>query len=67
MKNLEKLIEIKNLLESDYIEHDIEALQPKQRLDVYLNLMEFFVPKQQRSSINPDDKSLPDDIYTMTL
>ncbi len=48
------LQELKDKLEAEYVEEDIEKLQPKDRLIIYLNLMEFFTPKIQRSTFQAD-------------
>ena len=52
------------------IEYEIEKMQldwdgltPRERLALYLNAKEFFKAKMQRTSINPNDSKLPDDIY----
>ena len=58
---LEEAIE---LYENDYLETDLQTMQPKDRLSWYTNAKEFQRAKMQRTSINPNDQKLPDDIYT---
>ena len=55
-------------LRQDYIDNqmldDWQALSPKERIALYLGQMEeYFTPKRQRTSINQNDKDLPDDIF----
>ena len=45
------------------LEEDIQLLTPKERIAAWLNAKEFQKPKMQRTSINPNDSRLPDDIY----
>lgn len=52
--NLEKLEELRDLLEGTF-EEDVKRMTPKDRLGVYLNLMEFFVPKMNRSNFQVQD------------
>ena len=49
--------------EGGNLEEDWKSLTPKDRLSLYLNAKEFFKAKMQRTSINPNDSKLPDDIY----
>ena len=58
-----KLEEALQLYEDEYLEADILALSPKDRLYWYTNAKEFQKPKRQRTSIDPNDNQLPDDIY----
>jgi len=52
----------------DYMEKDLEsyfdALLPKDKIAMYLNAKEYQRPKRQRTSIDPNDSELPEDIYT---
>jgi hypothetical protein len=49
----------------DRLEEDLELLSPKDRVALYFGqVLEYFQPKRQRTSINDNDKELPDDIYT---
>ena len=43
-----------DLLESTYVAEDIRKLQPKDRLNFWINLKEFVVPKIQRSTFEPN-------------
>ena len=45
------------------LEEDIQLLTPKDRIAAWLNAKEFQKAKMQRTSINPNDSKLPDDIY----
>ena len=45
------------------LEEDIQLLTPKDRIAAWLNAKEFQKAKLQRTSINPNDSKLPDDIY----
>ena len=49
--------------EADKLQIDWDTLAPKERLALYLNAKEFFKAKMQRTSINPNDSKLPNDIY----
>ena len=60
---MEELENAKKLIENNYLMTDIGSLHAKDRLQFYLNLMEYFVPKRQRSSINENDNELPKDLY----
>ena len=56
-------------LRQDYIDNKLQEdwniLAPKERIALYLGQMEeYFTPKRQRTSIDPNDNQLPDDIYT---
>ena len=56
-------------LRQDYIDNklqeDWDSLAPKERIALYLGQMEeYFTPKRQRTSIDPNDNQLPNDIYT---
>jgi hypothetical protein len=51
-----KLKELKDLLESDF-EKDLKAMTARDRLTIYLNLMEFFTPKLQRAGFQVDPDS----------
>ena len=44
-----KLEHLKNLIESK-MDEDIDKMTAKDRLTLYLNLMEFYIPKMQRSN-----------------
>jgi len=46
----------------EHLEEDLQSMQPAQRVNLYLNLMEFFTAKKQRTNIE-DDKDQPIDIY----
>ena len=61
--SMNELEDAKQLIETTFLQSDIEKLQPKDRLAFYLNLMEYFVPKRQRSSINENENELPKDLY----
>ena len=43
-----------DLLEGTYVQEDIRKLQPKDRLNFWINLKEFEVPKIQRSTFEPN-------------
>jgi hypothetical protein len=51
----------------EYMERDLESvfdtLSPKDKIAMYLNAKEFQKPKRQRTSIDPNDSQLPEDIY----
>jgi hypothetical protein len=49
-----RLNDLKELLEEKF-EDDITKMTAKDRLTIYLNLMEFFVPKMQRSNFQIED------------
>ena len=58
-----------NELIKEYSENDLEAdwkgLTPKERIALYFGqVLEFEIPKRQRTSINQNDNELPNDIYT---
>ena len=43
---------------------DLKTLSPKDRVYLYFGqVLEFFTPKRQRTSINQNDNELKDDIY----
>ena len=48
-----KLDELKKLIEGK-IPEDVEKMTAKDRLTIYLNLMEFYIPKMQRSNFQID-------------
>ena len=48
-----KLDELKKLIEGK-IPEDVEKMSAKDRLTIYLNLMEFYIPKMQRSNFQID-------------
>ena len=55
--------EARELLEN-YLEEDIKAMTAKDRVSLYFGqVLEYFTPKRQRTSIDQDDNKLPDDIY----
>lgn len=55
--------EARDYLESQ-MEEDLKALTAKERVNLYFGqVLEFFTPKRQRTSINQNDKELPEDIY----
>jgi hypothetical protein len=55
--------EAKEFLE-DCLEEDLAALTPKDRIFLYFSqVLEYFQPKRQRTSIDQDNSKLPDDIY----
>jgi hypothetical protein len=55
--------EARELLE-DMMEEDIRALTPKDRIFLYFSqVLEYFEPKRQRTSIDQNDNKLPKDIY----
>lgn len=55
--------EARDLLES-MVEEDIKSLSPKDRVFLYFSqVLEYFQPKRQRTSINQNDNELPNDIY----
>ena len=56
------LDEAKEYLE-ETLKEDIQLLSPRDRVTLYFNMMEFFTPKRQRTSIDPNIQNIPDDIY----
>lgn len=55
--------EAKDYLE-DCMEEDLKTLSPRDRVTLYFGqVLEYFIPKRQRTSINQNDNELPDDIY----
>ena len=55
--------EARTLLEST-LKEDIEMMTPKDRVALYFGqVLEYFTPKRQRTSIDQNDNKLPDDIY----
>ena len=47
------------------LEEDLKTLSPRDRVTLYFGqVLEYFIPKRQRTSINQNDNELPDDIYT---
>ena len=58
--------EAKQFLE-DCLAEDLAALTPKDRTALYFGqVLEYFQPKRQRTSINNNDTELPDDIYEIS-
>ena len=56
--------EAKEYLES-VMREDLKTLSPRDRVTLYFGqVLEYFIPKRQRTSINQNDQELPDDIYT---
>lgn len=47
---------ILQLIESDYLEDDIIALSPSQRIDLYQNMVEYTMPKLSRQDVNANVK-----------
>lgn len=56
------LEEAKDYLE-DIMEEDLQQCTAYQRIGIYLNLMEFFKPKKQRTSILGNENELPQDFH----
>lgn len=55
--------EAKEFLE-EKLEADLLAMLPKDRVALYFGqVLEYFQPKRQRTSINENDSELPEDIY----
>ena len=55
--------EARTLLENT-LEEDINMMTPKDRVALYFGqVLEYFTPKRQRTSIDPNDTKLPEDIY----
>ena len=55
--------EAKEYLESQ-MEDDLKVLTARERVNLYFGqVLEYFIPKRQRTSINQNDNELPDDIY----
>ena len=55
--------EARTLLEST-LKEDIEMMTPKDRVALYFGqVLEYFTPKRQRTSIDQNDNKLPKDIY----
>ena len=46
---MEKILEYIRMLESEYVDEDIESLTPRDRLNFYLAIKEFEIPKLQRA------------------
>jgi len=56
--------EARELLENK-LEEDIKQMTGKDRVALYFGqVLEYFTPKRQRTSIDQNDNKLPDDIYT---
>ena len=58
--DFERLKDLKELLE-DCIDEDVKKMTAKDRLTIYLNLMEFYIPKMQRAGFkiqDDDDKEI---------
>ena len=56
--------EAKEYLEN-VLEEDLKTLSPRDRVTLYFGqVLEYFIPKRQRTSINQNDNELPNDIYT---
>ena len=55
MEHIKKYI---TLLENDYIEEDLKKLSPKDRLNWYLLIKEFEVPKLQRAGFQHGDDTI---------
>ena len=52
------------ILLEDMLEEDLKSLTPKDRTSLYFGqVLEFFTPKRQRTSINQNDNELANDIY----
>lgn len=56
VEQLSRAERILQLIESDYLEKDIEQLSAGQRFDLYTNMMEYCVPKLSRQDINANVK-----------
>ena len=55
--------EARTLLEG-MLEEDIKVMLPKDRVALYFGqVLEYFTPKRQRTSIDQNDNKLPEDIY----
>ena len=55
--------EVRDYLE-EMLPEDLKVLTPKDRVYLYFDkVLEFFMPKRQRTSINQNDNELPNDIY----
>ena len=55
--------EAKEYLEN-VLEQDLKTLSPRDRVTLYFGqVLEYFIPKRQRTSINQNDNELPKDIY----
>ena len=55
--------EAKEYLES-VMREDLKTLSPRDRVNLYFGqVLEYFIPKRQRSSIDSNDNKLPKDIY----
>lgn len=55
--------EAKEYLES-ILEEDLKTMSPKERVFLYFSqVLEYFQPKRQRTSVNQNDSKLPNDIY----
>ena len=47
------------------LKEDLDLMSPKDRVALYFGqVLEYFTPKRQRTSIDQNDNKLPDDIYT---
>ena len=56
--------EAKEYLES-MLEDDLKLMSARERVGLYFGqVLEYFIPKRQRTSINQNDNVLPNDIYT---
>lgn len=56
VEQLSRAERILQLIESDYLENDIQELSPGQRFDLYTNMMEYCVPKLSRQDISANVK-----------
>ena len=55
--------EARDYLENN-MEEDLKTLSPRDRVNLYFGqVLEYFIPKRQRTSINQNDNELPNDIY----
>jgi len=52
--DLDKLNQLRDLLETTF-EDDVKKMTAKDRLTIYLNLMEFYTPKMQRANFQIQD------------
>ena len=53
--------EAKEYLEN-CMEEDLKTLSPRDRVNLYFGqVLEYFIPKRQRTSINQNDNELPND------
>ena len=50
---IDKIDDLISLLENVYVDKDIKSLEPKERLNVYLNVKEFQRAKIQRMQFEP--------------